>query len=561
MAEVTLTISGHGKTWQIEPYPKGTIIGRIARCDVVLESRDVSREHARIFQDPFGRWIVEDLGSSNGTFINGKRTEACAVLPGERVVIGPFFLSITQFVDQQIKADDSVQATNIIIDDFETEIFYGKRKLNEALSRPCPERLSEITELLSELTSSSALYPEVCRCLAQAPKTVAAVLRLPEKTKPLPKSPDILACHFGHTPDEAGAQNAIGFYPSHLAFRVSHHVLEEVRSTANAVMAKSIYSSDAEITSTVVDEHSPRAVICAPLGDVEKPVDLLYLDIPIEDTTKTAPEQMFDFVRTVAREVISTRKSLVLMQVKAERSILDHELGLAQKMQSRLAPAIPPSLSGIDLALHYNPVMWVGGDYCDVWSLEDGRLAFAVGQVSGNGLPTAMAMSNLKTLLRTTIPFYTKLSDVIKHVNSHLIQNLPEVMSATLFLGLLDPSRETLEYVNAGHLQPIIVRPQLGMALLGQPDSSVLGVGDSAFRTDVETIQQATLLLVFTDGVTKAKSPDGKEFGVKRLMNLLKTADDRSAGRIVDLVTNAVGDFQQTLAQQDDITVFCFAKS
>jgi hypothetical protein len=311
MAAVTLTISGRGKTWQVELDAKGTIIGRSPRCDVVLESRDVSRKHARIFQDPFGHWLIEDLGSSNGTFISDKRIEAFTVLANEPITIGPFSLSITQPFGQHITRDDSSQPTpNIIMEDFETEIFYANTKLDETAPRPCPKQLDEITKCLSELTSSSALYPEVCRCLAKAPKTVAVVLRLPEKTKPIPKLPAVLACHFGHGPDDTAAPVMTGSYPTHLAFRVSHHVLETVRSTGNAIMAKSIYSSDYEITFTALDEHGPRAIMCAPLGDVTQGGDLLYLDIPIDETTKVTPEEIFEFIQVVSRQVTSTRKSL-----------------------------------------------------------------------------------------------------------------------------------------------------------------------------------------------------------------------------------------------------------
>jgi len=196
MATEMLKITGRGKTQQVEPNAKSTIIGRSPRCDVVIESRDVSREHARIFQDPFGRWIVEDLGSSNGIFINGKREEASVVLPGEPIVIGSFSLSMIPSLDQKIKRDDSVKITaNITTGGFEAEIISGKDKRAETLSGPYLERFDGIVDRLSELTSSSALYPEVCRCLAQGPKAVAAVLRLPEKAEPMPERPDILACH------------------------------------------------------------------------------------------------------------------------------------------------------------------------------------------------------------------------------------------------------------------------------------------------------------------------------------------------------------------------------
>jgi sigma-B regulation protein RsbU (phosphoserine phosphatase) len=560
MAKTTLTISGPDKTWQVELNPQGTVIGRSPRRDILLESRQVSRRHARFLQDPFGRWIVEDLGSSNGTFIGGKRIEACPVLPGDRVIIGPFCLSITHSLDQQIAPDESVQATNVVVEDFETEIFYGKSKADESSLRPRPRQLTEITELLSELTSPAALYPEVCRYLARAPKTVALVLRLPERAQPLPKSPQILACSFGDSPDDTKALDRPGLYPSlpvilnQVAYRVSRHVLEEVRSKGNAVMAKSIYSSDEEITVTMVDEHSPRALICAPLGDVARGCDALYLDVPIDEAARTTPEEVFELVRAISREIVSTRKTLILMQAKAERSGLNHELSLARQIQLKLTPTVPPGLSGVDVALYYKPTMWVGGDYCDIWLLKDGRLAFAVGHVSDKGLAAAMVMSHLRTALRITMSFCTELSDVAKKVNSHLLQSLPKGVSVTLFLGLFDPSDGTLQHVNAGHAQPLMVQPQSTIVPLSQTDNSALGIADAAFRTSTRTIPKRAQFITFTNGITKAKSPDGQEFGVKRLVHLLESAGVRSADGILNSIIEAVTDFRQTLGPHDDVT-------
>ena len=94
------------------------------------------------------------------------------------------------------------------------------------------------------------------------------------------------------------------------------------------------------------------------------------------------------------------------------------------------------------------------------------------------------------------------------------------------------------------------------MLPLGQSDNPPLGTSNSLFRTKVETLHPATQLIVFTDGVTKVTSPTGEEVGTKRLMNLLKTANPSGANRAVELITKAITDFRQTLAQQDDITLF-----
>ncbi len=565
MTTATLTISGRGKTWQVQPNPQGTLIGRSPRCQVVIESRDVSREHARIFQDPFGRWLIEDLGSSNGVFVNAKRIETSPVFTGDHIAIGSFSISLAQSFEHQIKPDEFIlTGTNIIIDDFETEVFYGQAKQQQSLSQVSSKLLTEIIDRLSELTSPSALYPEICRRLAHSPKMVAVVIRVPKKTEPLPKSPNILACHFGDSPEDTAAQAVSAVYPSPLAFRMSRQVLEKVRVTADVVMAKSIYSSDLEITSTIVDEHTPRAVICAPLGDVAESADLLYLDIPIDGNGKTTPEETFEFTRAVAKEIILARKQLTLMQAKVERSILDHELSLAQQINLKLAPAIPQDLSAgsvadfssADVAIYYKPVPWVGGDYCEVWPLKDGRLAFAVGKVTATGLPAAIAICNIKTILRTTMSFYTDLADAAGCINAHVTTNLPQGTSAILFLGLFDASKETVEYVNAGHLQPFIIRPHSAATALGLQDTPPLGTPDTAFRKKVETLPQAAGLVLFTDGILKAESPSGEQFGLKHLAGVLRPSLALSAKRLMELTINAVTDFRQTAAQQDDITVF-----
>jgi len=552
MAAVTLTISGQGRGWQAQPDAGGTIIGRSEQCDVVLESPDISREHTRIFRDPFGRWIIEDLGSSNGIFINGKRIEACAILPGEPIIVGPFTLSIQHtFEDEFEPAEPAHTVANITVDSFETEIFSDKTAGAKTLSGPSAEWLNQITDDLSELTSLAALYPELCRHLAREPRTVATVLRLPQKAVPLPKSPDILACHFGDITDDLLAEDTVAPYPSHLAFRVSRHVLESVRSTDEAVMAKSIYSSDAEITSTVLDEHSPRTVICAALGGTAGPADLLYLDIPID---KTTPD-MLEFIRALCPKIISTRKSLIGTEAKARRSVLDYQLSLAAQISSRFAPTPPQNLPGVRLTLYHKPVIWVGGDYCDAWSLADDRLAFAIGHVSDNGLSAAMEMAELHTLLHSSISFCTELSEIMSLVNRHMIEFLPTGTSASLLLGLFDAKTGNLACASAGKVCAFIVGPQSTGRPLEVLDNPPLGTVDASFQSGAETIEQGAWLLAFTDGLTKTTSSDGREFCIERVVNILRTADNRSAGHIINSLTQAVDVFRHPCPQQADITV------
>jgi serine phosphatase RsbU (regulator of sigma subunit) len=191
-----------------------------------------------------------------------------------------------------------------------------------------------------------------------------------------------------------------------------------------------------------------------------------------------------------------------------------------------------------------------------VWSLPNGQIGFAVGDVSGKGLPAAMVMSNLQAALRTTMTFCSELSAAVEHVNRHLCENLRDDMFVTIFLGLFDPSQNSLNYVNAGHIQPLIKAPMGSVSLLGQPENPPLGIVEQSFEMKTEQIESEASLLVVTDGITEAESPEGEMFEISRLENMVTELEFDSAEQLADATTKAVANFRQMLPQQDDITVF-----
>jgi sigma-B regulation protein RsbU (phosphoserine phosphatase) len=149
-----------------------------------------------------------------------------------------------------------------------------------------------------------------------------------------------------------------------------------------------------------------------------------------------------------------------------------------------------------------------------------------------------------------------KACKVGEYVNRHLCQSLQDEMFVTFFLGLFDPKENKLSYLNAGHIQPLI-KPASGAArLLGEPANPPLGLFEGPFETFVETIDSGAGLLVVTDGITEAGSPDGEQFEMERLTELVTQARADTAQELVRAVTEGVEEFRQNLAPHDDITVF-----
>ena len=544
----TLHITGKGPDAEIPLDPTGVTVGRAPVCHVVLDSPRISRKHARIFQDPFGRWVVEDLGSRNGTWMGEQRVSTQALLPGECVTMGPFNLVLVPPLEQAIEADPTATSDSTIIEDDtadQTAMVTGAIDQYDALSGVRLRQLNAIIDRLGDLSNPGDLYPEVCRSLARTPQTVAVVVRIPVGDDPPVKSPLILASHFG-----GRAVGSVEVTDENM--HISRRVIEAVRSTGNAVMATSSQSSEQDMQLTVVDQRAPRAVLCSPLGAPTDIIDALYLDIPSGHATG----EMLDFVRAVAYQVSFVRKSLLLSEAKAERRALDHQLTLAREIQSNLTPTDLAEVAGVDTGLYYKPAMWVGGDYCDMWALEDGRMAFVIGDVSGKGLPAAMVMSSLQAALRTTMTFCTDPAEAMGHLDKHLSDSMLEHMFITMFLGVFDSASGKLEYVNAGHILPILLGADGAAEPLGKPTNPPVGVFVGTFEADEKIIGPDAGVLVVTDGITEAMDPDGEEFGTKRLQETVASTAGKSAAEMVTLVNEAAADFRHDLPQQDDITIF-----
>ena len=544
MTTAKLKISGPEQAWTIPLDPKGVLIGRSPRCDAVLGSRRVSRIHARLFQDPFGRWVIEDVGSRNGVWMNDKRVEACVLLPGERIQIEPFTLSIEDTREQQIEADPAVESSSTVIDDDpDTAVLPGVEGKG-GLLRIDLKRLNAIGDRLATLTSADQLYSMACRLLAGNRDIVVAALRLPVASVPLPRSPQILALCFGREAEERKDRQDMNVH-------LSRRVLETVRATGEAVMGSNVMLSGQELTLTVVDSLRPRAVCCAPIAVGSEAIDALYVDMPSDE----AETSSVDFMQAVAQQVGFARRSLLLAEANAERQALDHQLAVAREIQSRLVPEAVGDVPGTEVAIRYQPAMWVGGDFVESITMRDGRLAFAVGDVTGKGLPAALLMSSLHSAFRSAMAFCTAPAQAMEHIDWLFRGNLPPTMFVTLFVGMFDPHSGVLKYVNAGHIPPAMVGLSAGGSL-DLAENSPVGVHEGAFTPARHTLAPGSGLVVVTDGITETMSPQGELFGRQRLEDLAGEVPTDSAENVANSVIKAAADFREALHQQDDITVF-----
>jgi pSer/pThr/pTyr-binding forkhead associated (FHA) protein len=302
MTRTMLTICGPNDAWRVPLNPQGTVIGRHPDCGVMIDSPTVSRRHAEILPTPANQWIIRDLGSSNGTFVNGQRIESCTITADDFIQIGPVSLQLGERLEPRVASASAVQRPNILLEDFGTEVFHDRPRIEECTAQPYPQRLAKVKERLRESTDPEGVYPEVCRALAQGAGTAAAVFRASRQGDPMPKYPEVLAYHFGSSGEDTLAHDNGTMGPSHRGLRVSRRLLETVRADGRPLMSKSIFSCDTKVTVSLIDEYSPRALMCVPIGARPDVLDLLYADISIDERLAHGPEEMFAFVQAVARQ-------------------------------------------------------------------------------------------------------------------------------------------------------------------------------------------------------------------------------------------------------------------
>jgi sigma-B regulation protein RsbU (phosphoserine phosphatase) len=231
-------------------------------------------------------------------------------------------------------------------------------------------------------------------------------------------------------------------------------------------------------------------------------------------------------------------------RVAALQGRVAEELRIAASVQRSLLP--PPFLHAqLEVAAEFMPMREIGGDHYDVVVLERDRVAVAVGDVMGKGVPAALLAVNLKAVVRSQLQAGEQnLESMLGRVNSVLLEVMPRGRFATFFFGVFDFARRTLEYVNAGHHQPFLVR------------SRVLGLlEDAVYERGSVPLASGDQLVAYTDGVTDRGNRAGEFFGLQRLKESAHRSRGDSARIALYSMLGELQGFSAGAPLDDDLTL------
>lgn len=242
-----------------------------------------------------------------------------------------------------------------------------------------------------------------------------------------------------------------------------------------------------------------------------------------------------------------------------ERERIEQELQTARSIQHAFLPMNVPALPGWRFAPYYQPARDVGGDFYDFLPFEDGRLGLVIGDVSGKGIPAALLMATVHTMLRTAVQGTISPGEVLARVNELLAAEIPAGMFVTCFFALLDPASGHLCYANAGHEPPY--RQHEGHAAELRATGMPLGMLPGTRYDEYEiTLAPGDSLLFYSDGLVEAHNPASEMFGFPRLQSIL-TEQTRGTSLIDMLLSELKGFTGEEWEQEDDVTLLTLART
>jgi len=267
-------------------------------------------------------------------------------------------------------------------------------------------------------------------------------------------------------------------------------------------------------------------------------------------------ETDFNFLKSLANLAVISIQKTYFLEERIDKERMEEELSIAKSIQQGLLPDPIPAIEGVDLAAKTISSREVGGDYFDVARTPDGNTILAIADVTGKGVPAALLMANLQSMLHVLLPVDISLSEATERINNLIFKNTPSDKFITFFWAKYLSTHKILRYVNAGHNPPLLLRNHSKTFEELSDGGLLLGAMESMMPYDQTEIQlnPNDLLVSYTDGVNEAMNTDEEEYGTTRLKKCILKNREKTSEEILHAIVEEVLDFSNQKLF-DDLTL------
>jgi sigma-B regulation protein RsbU (phosphoserine phosphatase) len=468
------------------PIPEGeSKVGRNPDIPVSIPDRSVSREHALLARH--GEEIaVLDLGSRNGTAVNGQRLrERHALRVGDQVAFGNVLLRlelesapVQPSLSEHTRLDSTVKLAWQDV---------RSRPGSEARGRLLLDLVSEMGEFLVHNQPSQEIYDASLAAVEKlVPFQRACVLLLDERGEPVLK-----------------AARYKGGGSSAAALALSRTMVDTViHERASLLVTDAMSDPRFNVAQSVILEQI-RSALIVPLFDNTQVIGVLYVDTReiVSPYTEDHLRQLAWLANILAVKITNGR----LVEANRDRERMQQEIATAARIQRTLLVQDLPCPAGYALCARLEPSTEVGGDLYDVVDLGDGKYALVLGDVVGHGVGAALLMANALAAIRALAGELRDPVRIVEKVHAQIYATTDPTSYLTLFLGILDTHTHTLQFVNAGHQEfPVLICPGREPVHLESTGPPVGLLPMATFEAQSLEIPRGALLGIWSDGIPEA---------------------------------------------------------
>jgi len=514
-------------------------LGRAAENHLAFpDQQELSRRHLA-FESTDAGWLVRDLGSRNGTLVNGvPAKDAVRLRSGDRIQAGKLVIEFrtappaASAASPAAPAADHREAATIAV------------RLDHLLPRTDAERGAPAAMPLTSARHLQALLNAGVELAGRMPLDglLPLILDLAATAVGAPRGVLLL--------EENGqlAVRAVRGKPFEISSTARRRVLEGRES----LLIQDVQREDSLRFQASIISQGVRSLLAVPLQTKERVLGLLYLDSA--GPARAFSREDLNLITVMANMAAVAIENARLAEIEERERRVSLEMEQAAAIQRALLPAAAPSWPGLDIAAFSQPCFRAGGDYHDFFERPDGRVVLVVGDIAGKGMPAALLMASLQARVQVLIEAEPDPARLVERLNRITAADCPGNRFVTLFYCDIEPASGEMRHVNAGHNPPLLLRAGGGMERL-DAGGLLLGVFPRAAYCSGRTrLEAGDTLVLYSDGVTEAARPGSEEeFGEGRLAEAV--AGGRCAREMVESVRSAVSAFAGSVSAADDFTL------
>ena len=519
-------------------------LGRSGANDLCYpDDAGLSRQHV-LFEKMSGEWTVRDLGSKNGTLVNGTRISVAHTLKkGDRVSAGHLNIEFCETGAAQPGPSNTV-------------VFVDSAVVTAAATTVASSLQGMMGSGAAEDFGKTSVFQGSLqtRALIRAGRELAGHRPLAELFEVIMDlSLEAVGANRGVLMALEGGQLVVRAARGK-GFQISSAVRDRVMKEGASVLVMDAQTDQAFRERVSIVAQNVRSMLAVPLQAKDRVIGLIYLDSP--DMIQPFSREDLNLLTVMANVAAIRIEHARLAEVEQAEQMLAKDLAQAAQIQKGLLPRSSPKVAGLDLAGSTAACRTVGGDYYDFITYPSGCVATLVGDVAGKGMPAALMMSSLQARVQVLFEESGSVAASVTRLNKAIASNCPDNRFITFFISVIDPATGDVTYTNAGHNPPLLIRRSGAVEKL-TTGGIILGIMPRFVYQQAQAhLDPGDVLVLFSDGVTEAAKPEvDEEFGDERLADLIRQHAGESAEAMVQAVIDSVSQFTEGAPPADDITV------